>query len=186
MICSFVLKTNTEQLTTSESGKLFMFYCSHVTPRPRLNLLMASAAQWTLSWCPLSAGRSVGSHRMHTVVSFSYTVISWPAHSCLVGKLRWRMWSEVKRTQTINLNLCQFPTLRGCVFIERSCNPKGEDASGAGQLLSVVMILTVVRTHTTNKTFPRIAYHHGTMHIYFACGRNLSSISSCLNHGLGT
>lgn len=94
------------------------------------------------------------SRRMHTVVSFSYTVVSWSVNSCcLVGKLRRRMRSEVKWTQTINLNLHQFPILAGCMFIESSRNPKGEDASGRGQLLSVVIILTVVRTHTTSTTF---------------------------------
>ena len=162
MIHSFILKTNTEQLTTSESGKLFVLYCTVCNPQATSQFAHGQVQHTVPSLVPsfsrqerwqviLNKHRS---RRTHTVASFLYTVISWSVHSCCpVGKLRWRMWSEVKRTETINLNLCQFPILGGCVFIESSCNPKGEDASGTGQLLSVVMILTVVRTHTASKTF---------------------------------
>lgn len=65
-----------------------------------------------------------------------------------------------------------------------TCNSK-QDFSGTGQLLSVMVVLTVARAHTTSKTFLGKAQLNGTMNIYFGCGRNLSLISGCLIHDLG-
>jgi len=84
-----------------------LLHC-RATPKPLLDLPVGQCSALYPRRCPLSRQEPwlviLSRHRMQTVVSFSYAVISLSAYSCRpVAQFRCRMRSEVKQTRTPSL-----------------------------------------------------------------------------------